>query len=88
MEAPERPLMAIVGGAKISDKIEVLDKFIDIADFVAVGGAMANTFLLAEGYDMAKSLVEPDDNVPLAKSILEKAKTKAKENKLGILSAS
>jgi len=80
MEAPQRPLMAIVGGAKISDKIEVLEKFIDIADFVAVGGAMANTFLLAEGYDMAKSLVEPDD-VPLAKSILEKAKKKAKENK-------
>lgn len=80
MEAPERPLMAIVGGAKISDKIEVLQKFIDIADFVAVGGAMANTFLLAEGFDVAKSLVEPDD-VPLAKSILEKARKKAKENK-------
>lgn len=78
MEAPERPLMAIVGGAKISDKIEVLERFIDIADFVAVGGAMANTFLLAEGYDMAKSLVEPDD-VPLAKSILEKARNKAKD---------
>lgn len=80
MEAPERPLMAIIGGAKISDKIGILEKFIDIADFVAVGGAMANTFLLAEGYDMAKSLVETDD-VPLAKSILEKARKKAKENK-------
>ncbi len=78
MESPERPLMAIVGGAKISDKIEVLNRFIDIADFVAVGGAMANTFLLAEGYDMAKSLVEPDD-VPLAKSILEKAKQKSRQ---------
>lgn len=78
MEAPERPLLAIIGGAKISDKIEVLERFIDIADFVAVGGAMANTFLLAEGYDVAKSLVEPDD-VPLAKSILEKARNKAKE---------
>lgn len=80
MEAPERPLMAIVGGAKISDKIEVLERFIDIADFVAVGGAMANTFLLAEGYDMAKSLVEPDD-VPLAKNILKRAKEKAKEGR-------
>lgn len=78
MEAPERPLVAIIGGAKISDKIEVIERFIDIADFVAVGGAMANTFLLAEGYDMAKSLVEPDD-VPLAKSILEKARNKTKE---------
>ncbi len=79
MEAPERPLMAIIGGAKISDKIEILQKFIDIADFVAVGGAMANTFLAAEGIDMAKSLVDHDD-IPLAKSILEKARAKAKES--------
>jgi len=78
MEAPERPLMAIVGGAKISDKIEVLERFIDIADVVAVGGAMANTFLLAEGVDVAKSLVEHDD-VPLARQILEKARAAAKE---------
>lgn len=78
MEAPERPLVAIIGGAKISDKIEMLNKFIEIADFVAVGGAMANTFLLAEGVDVAKSLVEPDD-VPLAKAILEKAHKKAQK---------
>lgn len=78
MEAPERPLAAIIGGAKISDKIEVINRFIDIADFVAVGGAMANTFLLAEGVDMAKSLVEPDD-VPLAKLILERARNKMRE---------
>jgi len=77
MEAPERPLMAIVGGAKISDKIEVLERFIDIADIVAVGGAMANTFLLAEGHDVAKSLVEHDD-VPLARRIMEKARETAK----------
>ena len=44
MDTPERPLMAIVGGAKISDKIDVLNRFIDIADFIAIGGAMANTF--------------------------------------------
>ena len=78
MEAPERPLVAIVGGAKISDKIEVLHRFIEIADFVAVGGAMANTFLLAQGYDVAQSLVEIDD-VPLAKTILKKAAEKAKQ---------
>lgn len=78
MEAPERPLVAIIGGAKISDKIEMLNKFIEIADFVAVGGAMANTFLLAEGVDVAKSLVEPDE-VPLAKAILEKAHKKAQK---------
>src|SRR5690606_35599336 len=51
MESPERPLMAIVGGAKISDKIKVLRRFIEIADFIAIGGAMANTFLLAEGIE-------------------------------------
>jgi phosphoglycerate kinase len=75
MEQPERPLMAVVGGAKISDKIEVLHKFIDIADIVAVGGAMANTFLRADGHDVAKSLVEHDD-INIAKDILAKARAK------------
>ena len=75
MEQPERPLMAVVGGAKISDKIEVLHKFIDIADIVAVGGAMANTFLRADGRDVAKSLVEHDD-INIAKDILAKARDK------------
>lgn len=78
MENPKRPLMAVIGGAKISDKIEVLKRFIDIADFVAVGGAMANTFLLAEGIKTGKSLVEKDD-VPLAEEIIEKARAKAKK---------
>lgn len=78
MSQPERPLMAVVGGAKISDKIDVLHKFIDIADVVAVGGAMANTFLLADGHDVAKSLVEPDD-VGIAKDILAKARSKMRE---------
>jgi phosphoglycerate kinase len=78
MENPKRPLMAVIGGAKISDKIEVLQRFIDIADFVAVGGAMANTFLLAEGIKTGKSLVEKDD-VPLAEEIIAKARTKAKK---------
>lgn len=76
MEAPQRPLMAIIGGAKISDKIKVLDRFIDIADFIAIGGAMANTFLLALGIETGKSLAEPDD-VPIAREIIEKAKEKA-----------
>lgn len=78
MEAPERPLMAIVGGAKISDKIRVLDRFIEIADVIAIGGAMANTFLLAEGVETGKSLTEPDD-VPIAREILEKARAKAQK---------
>jgi len=77
MDKPKRPLMAIIGGAKITDKIDVLTRLIDIADFVAIGGAMANTFLLAEGIETGKSLVEPED-VPLAKDILEKARRKAK----------
>lgn len=80
MEDPARPMMAIIGGAKISDKIEVLNRFIDIADIVVVGGAMANTFLLAEGIGIGKSKAEPDD-VPMAKQIIAKAKAKAvKEN--------
>lgn len=78
MEKPERPLVAIIGGAKISDKIEILKRFIDIADFVVVGGAMANTFLLAEGIAIGKSLAEKDE-VPLAKEIIEMAREKAKK---------
>lgn len=78
MENPARPLMAIIGGAKISDKIEMLRRFIDIADVVAVGGAMANTFLLANGYDIGKSLADKED-VPLAREIIEKAKQKARD---------
>lgn len=76
MESPERPLMAIIGGAKISDKIKVLHKFIEIADFIAIGGAMANTFLLAMDIKTGKSLAEPDD-VPIAKEIIAKAQEEA-----------
>lgn len=76
MENPERPLMAIVGGAKVSDKIEILKRLINIADFVVVGGAMANTFLLAEGIAVGRSLIEKDE-VPAAKEILELARKKA-----------
>ena len=78
MDNPKRPLMAIIGGAKISDKIDILNRFIDIADFVAVGGAMANTFLLAEGIDIGKSMAEPKD-VPLAKEIIARARERAQK---------
>ncbi len=77
MENPKRPLVTIIGGAKISDKIDVLHRFIDIADVVAVGGAMANTFLAAEGIDVAKSIIEPDD-FGIARDIMVKAKERAK----------
>ena len=80
MAQPVRPLMAIVGGAKIADKIEVLHRFIEIADFVAVGGAMANTFLAARGIDVAESLYERHD-VPLARDIIRKAGREAKRRK-------
>lgn len=78
MENPKRPLMAVIGGAKIADKIGVLTRFIQIADFVVVGGAMANTFLLAEGIKVGKSLVEKDD-LPMAREIIEQAKKESKK---------
>ncbi|MFZ1248796.1 MAG: phosphoglycerate kinase [Candidatus Saccharimonadales bacterium] len=78
MENPKHPLVAVIGGAKISDKIEVLQRFIDVADVVAVGGAMANTFLHATGLPVGKSKIEPDD-LPLAKEILYTASQVKKE---------
>lgn len=76
MDSPKRPLMAVIGGSKIADKIDILNRLIDVADFVAVGGAMANTFLLAEGVSIGKSKADRDE-VPLAKEILQKAKKKS-----------
>lgn len=78
MRQPVRPMMAIVGGAKIADKIDVLHSFIDLADIVAVGGAMANTFLKAEGIKVGDSLVD-DSELPMARDILAKARAKSKK---------
>lgn len=75
---PKKPLAVVIGGAKISDKIDLLNVFIDKADFVAVVGAMANTFLLADGVPIGSSLVEKDA-VNDAKAILKKANTKAQK---------
>lgn len=58
IESPARPLVAIVGGAKISDKIDMIQQFIDKADKILIGGAMANTFLKFKGYDIGKSVAE------------------------------
>jgi len=80
MEKPERPLVAIIGGAKIADKIDLLHRFIEIADFVAVGGAMANTFLVAEGIDVAQSLYDKAD-LPVARDIMRKARAEAKKRR-------
>jgi 3-phosphoglycerate kinase len=80
MHRPERPVVAIIGGAKIADKIEILHRFIEIADFVAVGGAMANTFLAAQGIDIADSLFDRHD-LPVARDILRKAAREAKKRR-------
>ena len=79
MHQPRRPLMAVIGGAKISDKIDVLNRFIKLAEIVVIGGAMSNTFLLAEGIDVGDSLVERGEEVEQAKKIIAQAKEKARK---------
>jgi len=69
---PERPFVAVIGGAKISDKIKVLERLIEKADFLLIGGGMANTFLAAQGYNLQASLVETD-KLDVARSLLAKA---------------
>jgi len=73
VEAPARPYVAIVGGAKVSDKIELLENFIKQADAVLIGGAMAYTFLKAQGVEVGKSRVE-EDKITAAAEILQSAK--------------
>ncbi|WP_417847767.1 phosphoglycerate kinase [Thalassoglobus sp.] len=68
---PDRPFIAILGGAKVSDKIKVIENLLDICDKILIGGAMAYTFALAQGGKIGKSLVEPD-KVDLANQLLEK----------------
>ena len=72
---PERPFAAIIGGAKVSDKIKVLKNLVDKADVLVIGGGMANTFLLAQGKAVGKSLAEPD-RVEDAREIMAKAEAK------------
>ena len=69
---PEKPFVAIIGGAKISDKIGVVSYLIGKADTIIIGGGMANTFLAAQGYDMKASLVEPE-SIEVAKETLAQA---------------
>jgi phosphoglycerate kinase len=75
LQNPERPFVVILGGAKVSDKISVIDRLLDKADTILIGGAMAYTFALALGKKVGKSLSEPD-KVDTAKAALEKAKAK------------
>jgi len=72
---PARPFVAIIGGAKVSDKIEVVENLMKIADAMLIGGGMAYTFLKAQGLEIGKSLVE-DDKLDLARKILADANAK------------
>jgi phosphoglycerate kinase len=72
LEAPERPFVAVLGGAKVSDKIQVIESLLPRVDALLVGGGMAYTFFKAQGLATGKSLVE-EDKVALARSLLEKA---------------
>jgi len=72
VDAPERPLVAILGGAKVSDKIAVIENLIAKADKIIVGGGMMFTFLKAKGLNIGKSLCE-EDKIALAKELMEKA---------------
>jgi phosphoglycerate kinase len=73
LESPARPFFAIIGGAKVSTKLKVLDSLLGRVDALAIGGAMANTFLLAKGYDVGASLAERDQ-VDAARRILTSGK--------------
>ncbi len=75
LDSPKRPFVVILGGAKVSDKIAVIDRLLEKADTLLIGGAMAYTFKLAMGLQVGHSLVEPD-KVELAKAAMEKAKAK------------
>jgi phosphoglycerate kinase len=72
---PERPFTAIIGGAKVKDKIGVIDHLLDIVDNLIIGGGLAYTFIKAQGHEVGKSLLE-EDKIELAKSFMEKAKAK------------
>lgn len=73
LDKPQRPFVVILGGAKVSDKIQVIDRLLEKADAILIGGAMAYTFRLAQGHKTGKSLVE-SDKTEVAKAALAKAK--------------
>ncbi len=77
LENPKKPFVVIMGGAKVSDKIQILNRLMEKADSFIIGGAMANTFRLAQGYDIGKSYAERTDvALDMARGILKTAKDK------------
>ena len=78
MENPEKPFVAILGGAKVSDKIGVIRNLLNKVDYLLVGGGIANTLLAASGYEMGESLVE-EDKLDLAKELIQQAKESGTE---------
>ncbi|NLM21278.1 MAG: phosphoglycerate kinase [Peptococcaceae bacterium] len=78
LENPARPFTAIIGGAKVSDKISVIENLLKKVDILIIGGGMANTFLKAQGLEIGKSLVE-EDKIELAGNIIQKAKSSGVE---------
>jgi phosphoglycerate kinase len=78
LHAPARPVAAIVGGAKISTKLDLLGNLLSKVDTLIIGGAMANTFLAAQGKNVGKSLAEPN-LIPTARAIMAKAAEKRRE---------
>jgi phosphoglycerate kinase len=75
LENPQRPLVAIIGGAKVSDKIAVLERLISLSDSILIGGGMANTFLKAQGYEIGDSLFE-ESKLDVARNLIAKAQQK------------
>lgn len=75
LSTPERPFTAIIGGAKVKDKIGVIENLLDKVDHLIIGGGLAYTFIKAQGYEIGQSLLE-EDKIDLAKSFIEKAKAK------------
>ncbi|MDD3655369.1 MAG: phosphoglycerate kinase [Atribacterota bacterium] len=75
---PEKPFVSIIGGAKVSDKIEILDRLVEISDTILIGGGMAYTFIVAQGFKIGKSILE-ENRIDYVKKLLSKAKESGKK---------
>jgi phosphoglycerate kinase len=84
LDQPKRPFVAVLGGAKISGKIDLIEALLPKVDTILIGGAMACTFFRAMGFETGNSLVEPE-KIPLAKALLERAGTKIVLPKGGVI---